>query len=377
MTPEGSLLLYGVFRELVRNQVGLGVADYLDALRALQVQIQRDEAQQFVGRDSLRRLCHVMWARSPEEVRLIDRIFSSIMPPAAEELQSVELLLAAVVPPPVGPATPGVQGPGRGDPVAGPAGELESAVAGPQPEVAVSFDPVSQGGGVPLPYPVFPARLAETFVLQPQRVMSPRALAVLWRRYRRMARTGPRTELDVEATIAEQARRGIVHMPVLRPGRTNTARLLILADASPSMSAWRPFLDTLAASVTLSGLQAVRLLYFANVPRRSLFETPGFAGAVAARKVYEQFAGSALLMVSDCGAARGFLNRSRVAHTRTFLAAANRQMRSVVWINPLPVTRWGGTTTEAVASGGTTVFLPLDHVAMIRAVDILRGARTH
>jgi uncharacterized protein with von Willebrand factor type A (vWA) domain len=93
--------------------------------------------------------------------------------------------------------------------------------------------------------------------------------------------------------------------------------------------------------------------------------------------VYEQFAGGALLVVSDCGAARGFLNRSRAAQVRVFLEAANRQMRRVVWINPMPADRWRGTTADAAAAGRTTVFLPLNQVAMIRAVDILRGARTH
>jgi uncharacterized protein len=377
MRQEGALLLYGVFRELVRNQVLLGVTDYLDALRALRVQIGREGAQRFVGRESLRRLCHVMWARSPEEMRLIDRIFASIAPPGPDELQSVGSLLDAVVPPPTGPATTTAWDSSTGTRTGvAPAADLGAEPSeGPQ-EVAVSFESVSHGGGVPLPYPVLPAPQAEVFVLQPQTVMSPRALAVLWRRYRRMVRTGPRTELDLDATIAEQSRRGIVHVPVMRPARVNTAKLLILADASASMTAWRPFLDALAASVALSRLQAVRLLYFANVPRRVLFESPGLTGGVAAQKVHEQFAGGALLVVSDGGAARGFLNRSRVEHTRRFLAAANHKMRSVVWVNPMPAARWRGTTADAVVNGSRTVFLPLNQVAMIRAVDILRGART-
>jgi uncharacterized protein with von Willebrand factor type A (vWA) domain len=377
MTREGPLLLHGVFRELVRNQLPLGVSDYLDALRALQVQLGRETAPPSLGRESLRRLCHVMWARSPGEVRLIDRIFSSIPPPGDDEISAVQPLIEGAVPSLTPLARPGTDSRDAGDPDRAPAVGRGAQAAAGQQEVAVSFEPVAQGGGVALPHPVVSARGAETFVMQPQTVMSPRALAVLWRRYRRMVRTGPRTELDVDATVKEKSRRGILHQPVMRSPRTNTARLLILADASPSMSAWRPFLEALATSLTLSRLPAVRLLYFANVPRRSLFASPDLTGAVAAQKVYDAFADAALLFVSDGGAARGFLNRSRVEQTRRFLSAANRQMRSVVWINPMPPGRWRGTTAEASASGTTTVVLPLTQPAMIRAVDILRGARTH
>ena len=375
MTAGHSLLLYGVFRELVSHRVSLGVTDYLDAVRALQTQMQREDATRFVGREHIRRLCHVMWARSPDEVRLIDRVIDSIAPPDADDVTSLARVIDGATPPPPA-ATPRAPG-ATGDQIG------ESTIAGrddagddSDAHVGVSFEPIAQGGGVALPYPVLPRDGGETFVLQPQTVMSPRALAVLWRRYRRMMRSGPRTELDFDATMGEYAKHGLVHRPVLRPGRANTARLLILADASPSMSAWRPFLDALAKSVALSRLHAVRLLYFANVPRRLLYESVDLGDAVPARATYEQFAGSALLVVSDCGAARGLLNRARVDQTRTFLADANRRMRSVVWINPMPDARWPGTTADAVASGNTTAFLPLAHAALIRAIDILRGART-
>jgi uncharacterized protein with von Willebrand factor type A (vWA) domain len=205
--------------------------------------------------------------------------------------------------------------------------------------------------------------------------MSARALAVLWRRYRRMVRAGPRTELDLDGTAAEQVRRGVLDRPVLRPRRVNRAKLVILADASPSMSAWGPFLDELATSVVISRMQSIRLLYFANVPRRSVFASSALTAATPVQKVLDSCGGGGLMVISDAGAARGYLNRARVTATQKFLAAANRRTRAIVWINPTPESRWGGTTAEAIAVGAGATFLPLDHSSMIRCVDILRGAK--
>jgi uncharacterized protein with von Willebrand factor type A (vWA) domain len=374
MSAEEPLLLYGVFRELVHNRVPLGVTDYLDAVRALEWQIHRDDPSRFGRRDGLRRLCHVLWARSPDEIRLIDRIFENIPVPTWDELEEIAPTLDATAPSTDRRASGG--GAARSAQGAVPGRRSSDVTDVETGELPVSFEAVSDAGGVLLPYPVLPAASSETFVMQPQTVMSARALAVLWRRYRRMVRTGARTELDVEATTGEWIRRGLIDRPILRPRRANTAKLLILADASPSMSAWDPFLETLGTSIALSRLQSARLLFFVNVPRQSLFESPALTGGVSAKKAYERHAGAGLLVISDAGAARGFLNRPRATQTRKFLDEANRLMRAVVWINPMPSSRWQGTTAEAIATESRTAFLPLDYSSMIRAVDILRGAKS-
>jgi uncharacterized protein with von Willebrand factor type A (vWA) domain len=155
----------------------------------------------------------------------------------------------------------------------------------------------------------------------------------------------------------------------------NTARLLILADASPSMAPWRPFLDALAQSLHLSRVQGAELWYFVNVPRRSLFATPALTDAKPAKDVFGRYAGGAMLVVGDAGASRGFLNRTRVAQSRSFLAEANRRMRSVVWVNPMPPARWEDTSAAALAAAGGATFLSLDFASMIRGVDVLRGVK--
>jgi hypothetical protein len=116
-------------------------------------------------------------------------------------------------------------------------------------------------------------------------------------------------------------------------------------------------------------------LYFTNVPRQSFFTSPALTTAVPARKVFDQHGNSGLLVVSDAGAARGFLNPARVRHTQQFLKDANRRTRSIVWVNPMPESRWAETTAEAVATESGVAFLPLSDASMLRAIDILRGAK--
>jgi uncharacterized protein with von Willebrand factor type A (vWA) domain len=141
------------------------------------------------------------------------------------------------------------------------------------------------------------------------------------------------------------------------------------------MSAWGPFLDALTASIALSRLTSARLLFFANVPRRSLFTSPALADGTPAQAIYQKYAGAGLLVISDAGAARGFLNRSRVEQTQRFLADANKRTRAIVWMNPMPKDRWAGTTAQAITAGAGATFLPLDYASLLRGVDILRGAK--
>jgi uncharacterized protein with von Willebrand factor type A (vWA) domain len=369
MTAGGDLLLYGVFRKLVEYNVPLGVSDYLDAIRALDMQVRDRLIERATERDALRRVCHVLWARSAEEARLIDAIFESIPPPPADELQAFDDLLrrrSADAP--------------AGDARRTETAERRRARAGDeQPasaqDIGVEIQAAGAAGGVPLPYPVLPPSSREAYVTEPQTVVSARALAVLWRRYRRMIRRGPATELDVAGTVAACCRMGTITRPVLRPGRVNRAKLLILADVSPSMAPWRPFLDAVARSLALSRLHDAAILYFANVPGKSLFGSPMLADATPSRKVFEAFAGAGLLVFGDAGAVRGYVHRQRVSRTTAFLDEARRRSRAVVWVNPMPAARWKGTSAEAIASSRGATFLPLELTSLIRAVDILRGVK--
>jgi uncharacterized protein with von Willebrand factor type A (vWA) domain len=139
--------------------------------------------------------------------------------------------------------------------------------------------------------------------------------------------------------------------PVCRPRRANSARLLVLADASASMDPWRPFLATLADSLRLGRLASAELRYFSNLPRRQLFADADLSDPQPRDEVLRRHAGAGLLVVSDAGSARGYLNRRRALQTAAFLAEAASVFPAIVWLNPMPRTRWAGTTAALVAAG--------------------------
>ncbi|WP_374499096.1 hypothetical protein, partial [Zoogloea sp.] len=237
----------------------------------------------------------------------------------------------------------------------------------------ISFSSVQEGTGLPVPrLPLSPA-LGEDYVLHPQALIKPRDLTVLWRRYRRGTRGGPRTELDIDATVEERCRRGLLLRPACRPRRSNAARLLILADTSPSMDPWRPFLASLAESLPFGRLARAETGYFSNLPRRQLYARPDLRDPQPLGDVLRRFNGAGLLIVSDAGSARGYLNRRRATQTADLLDELLTHCPAIVWLNPMPRARWAGTTAEHIAANTRMPMLPLDATHLLRAIDILRG----
>lgn len=357
--PSLQPLLLGLFRELVANQVPLGVRDYLDGVRALQFGFgQRD-------RHCLCNLAQALWARSDEERRLIARYLSAIPLPPAELIAALEVQ---------------TQVNDSDSPKGSPSGRSDMSFAGtaagsPQPRARarVSFSGAREGDGLPLPRLTAEPVIAENYILHPHVLISPRNLAVLWRRFRRTTRRGPRTELDITSTIRERCRWGLLQQPVYRPLRSNCVRLLILADTSPSMIPWLPFVAGLDESLQLGLFANAEVLYFSNLPRKQLYATPELTDPQPRDEVLQRFIGGSLLVISDAGSARGYLNRRRVVQTGNFLAEAARLFRSVVWLNPMPRPRWAGTTAGLLAGSPFCSTVPLDTFYLPRVIDILRG----
>ena len=94
------------------------------------------------------------------------------------------------------------------------------------------------------------------------------------------------------------------------------------------------------------------------------------AGDVA---LYTRHPTGALLIVSDAGAARGRINRRRVAASRRFIAEAQNTWSPVAWINPMPKARWTSSASSAIAGIPGVQMSELTDDGLIAAVDFLRG----
>jgi uncharacterized protein with von Willebrand factor type A (vWA) domain len=245
-------------------------------------------------------------------------------------------------------------------------------------------------------------------ILSPRYIVSYRQVAQAWRRLRRFERQGPKTELDIQATIDLRCRSGTVSPLVLRPIRRNVVRLLLLVDRRVSMVPFHQFTDNaVCKAIRESGRFAqVSTFYFHDTPtgkrgqentallRRlserlfpplapvlgeiqrlrngSLYQDPGLLKPLPLEETLSiHGAGATVVIVSDAGAARGNHDTIRLFDTLAFLKTLYAHSRQVVWLNPLPQSRWQG-SSAAQLSRFVPMF-PVDRDGLYQAVNVLRG----
>lgn len=349
------LAMEGLFLHLVKRGFRLSVRDLQNGLRALEA------GYGVCDREDLHWLCEALWARSEEEVQLLHLLFREFPRPKFAEVAALTGRPESVEPAKDTRAS-GESGASRKD----------------GPVLLPQFVPVT-GSGAGLPIAKV-AAAAEPFILTQRPAVTPRTLIVVWRRYRRPQRSGPPVELDLDATVKEQARRCILTEPVMLPAQRNQARLTVLVDASPSMSPWRNLHPILAESLREGRLAYEALYYFHNVPEEEWFETDSLNQPVSMKALTEGIdtgqARNPLLLVSDAGAARGYFDLERVQATAEFLDRIAGLWQPVAWVNPMPRRRWTGTTAEQIARLKGLSMVDLSEDGWTQAIDILRGQRT-
>jgi uncharacterized protein len=357
MTAVPSLPLEGLYLHLVRSGFPLSVRDFEDALLALRA------GHGLHRRDELRRLCKALWARTEPELAQIDRLFEHFPWPSAEEIRKATGRATGELERSSGPDPEGL---GRALPP-------DSSSASPRP--ALAFVAPDQSG-IGLPRARVPALPDESYVMSPRPAIPLRSLIVALRRYRLAQRSGPRTEIDIPATITEQCRRGTLIEPVLLPARRNQARLLVLVDASPSMTPWRHMHRLLREALERSQLASTGLYFFDNVPADDLYEQDSLTRPLPLKSGIERYADHALLVVGDAGAVRGASSRERIARTRAFVERVRPTWREIAWLNPMPRKRWMGTSAGRVERLQGVAMTELTDDGLTFAVDYLRGKRT-
>jgi hypothetical protein len=241
-------------------------------------------------------------------------------------------------------------------------------------------------------------------VLVPQYPLTAREVAQAWRHLRRPVRSGPAVELDVEATIAARARRGVATPPVLVPRRRNAVRLLMLIDRQGSMTPFHGYVDYVVGAIRHAArIDDVQAVYFHDLPgstagKRALDEMPNpfrpdldevlsLIEPVRDGRVYDEpnlttprpleevFAGitatTAVLVVSDAGAARRQLDIGRLAGAIALVKALRTGSAGVAWLNPVPREQWARTTAGQLARH--VPMFPFTRQGLYQAVDTLRG----
>lgn len=345
----------------------LGVRDYRDALKALRA------GYGFGSRKRLHDLLDTLWARTEEESRQLDRAFRRIPRPTDEEAErELERLTGR---PRQEPRDDAANARSRDAAAADAARAQDEGQREPAPLPRFESPTRGERTDTGLPRADARPRDEETFILEPRPLVPLRSLVIIWRRYRAAMRAGPKVDLDVAATVAEQCRRGYLAEPVLVPARRNQARLVLLIDVSPSMQPWEEFSQTLVESLKQGRLGRDAVYYFHNSPHARLYGSATLSDPFTLEEALQRHESSTLMLVGDAGAARGARNAARAEETAAFWKAVRERWHPAVWMNPMPRARWAGTTAEAVSRLPGLTMLELSEERLVTAVDVLRGLR--
>ncbi|MEH2419835.1 MAG: hypothetical protein V7K48_02475, partial [Nostoc sp.] len=206
--------------------------------------------------------------------------------------------------------------------------------------------------------------------------MTGRQMKQSWRYLRRFIREGPSIELDVEATVEQMSRQGMLLHPVFKPRRVNRNELLLLVDQDGSMAPFHSLSERLAETAIHGGrLGKAGIYYFHNCPSQHLYHDSYHQVAEpisdVLAKLHPEYA--EILIFSDAGAARGTFNRERLDLTTEFLDQLRQKLRHIAWLNPLPRDRWTGTAGEVAK---IVPMFELSRQGLTQAIDVLRGKPT-
>jgi uncharacterized protein with von Willebrand factor type A (vWA) domain len=381
-----------IVAQLRRRRVQVGIADVQAVRLALRAGFG------LASRDELRELCVHLWAKSPAEAEVVRAAFANL---AGADLLAEWGSAGTAEPAPGTPDSLPRPGLGEADGEAGSA-SADAIEMGTEAGAKTGFvwqlnHDLDLGG-------LRTGAVDHGLVLVPQYPMTSREVAQAWRHLRRPVRSGPAVELDIDATVAERARRGVATPPVLVPRRRNAVRLLMLIDRQGSMTPFHGYVDYVVGAIRDAGrIDDVQTVYFHDVPgsladKAALEEMPDpfrpdlddvlalieplrdgrmydDVGLTVPRPLDRLLAGltsaTAVLVISDAGAARRQFDIARLADTIALVKALRAGSAGVAWLNPVPRDRWPRTTAVQVARH--VPMFPFTRQGLYQAVDALRG----
>ncbi len=183
-----------------------------------------------------------------------------------------------------------------------------------------------------------------------------RTIRLALRRLRRFARTGAAEELDLDGTIRETARHGMLDLR-LRPERRNAVKVLLFLDVGGSMD-WHVELAEQLFSAARSEFKHFEHFYFHNClyekvwkenPRRHTEATPLLDVIRTYPSDYRVvFVGDAAMSPYEIAMAGGSVEHWNEEAGKVWLNRVLDHFPKVAWLNPVPQAQWGYTQSNAM-----------------------------
>jgi uncharacterized protein len=341
------------FTRLRERGFKLGMGELLSALRVVEDGRVADDEQ-------LKRVARMLWCHSQSELA------------AFEQSWETEPPLPVDPPPPYVPPrgpdtkedTSDKQPTGMGSslkPPSAPAPELEPKSS--QYTSSLQVDAL----------PVWAPLVRSSGSIQADWPIPRRTMAQAWRQLSRRPHAVARDVLDIKATVDQTARQGFFLSPVYTPEQGNDTDLLLLVDRGGSMVPFHRFAHELVATAHEEGhFRRLSALYFHNVPSERAYRDPYVTMPVVLDRVLADCTPeTAVLVISDAGAARGHRRLERVRATALFLSRVKQRTSLIAWLNPMPQGRWPGTSAQIIAH--MAPMFPMHPDGMFDAINTMRG----
>lgn len=368
MTTEVDLPFYELFDELRRAGFRLGICDYTLLMQALATDIYSLEPE------SIKQLLNTLWVKTRSQKQQFEAIFERTVssPKLAAAVENSHSSKS------VTPELPTAQPKSTSTPGSTPreskqkyfffpataqsavstsvdeSGDVVKAIKTSQQDL-VSFAPMGKSGEY-LP------------VSRQQMVQG-------WYELRRSIRMGTRRELDVDATIEQTKRQGKLVVPVMKPRRLKYSSLLLLIDQRGSMQPFQVLSRLLVATAEQTGcLNSQSCYYFHNYPQDELYGDSQFNSEIPVAEVLSGLSSqhTVVLIFSDAGAARGDYTQRRIDQTGLFLERLKPEVKTIVWLNPVPESAWLETTAEHIAKFQNIQMLSADSQGFQMAIEVLQ-----
>jgi len=391
--------MWKLFSQLRRHQFPLGSEDYAAMQQALLAGFGWE------SREALQDLCCALWAKSKRDEEVVIALFGQVchqtnitpweltlnlaLPSGYESIDVVDTPSNTPIKPEQKIDTP-IETSANIETFPESSAPKTMSVKGILPPLDIDWREVKN-------YP-------EThFIFVSQYPLSYREIAQAFRRLRLPMREGPAIELDLEATLKQRTELGVVGPITLRPRRRNVSRLLLLIDWTGSMTPFHGFIKEICTAIRQSGnLRHVAIYYFHDVPVEGadttlltrlpaeLFPTldaiqadiqPLKGGFVYADPEFQQLCSldevlynhatkASVIFISDGGAARGQYDLYRLLDTVAFLKRLRQFTTRYVWLNPLMLEEWAGSTAAQIAR--YIPMRPLNRLGLEQVVKQLR-----
>ena len=187
--------------------------------------------------------------------------------------------------------------------------------------------------------------------LDQDRELGTRNLKVALRRLRRFAREGLADELDLDATIADTARRGWLDV-AMRPTRRNAVKLLLFLDVGGSMDPFIEQVEELFSAATAE-FRHLEFFYFHNCIYEGVWRDNRrrFAEQISTAELLRTYGPDyRLVIVGDAAMSPyeivqpgGSVEHHNEEAGAVWLQRLTAQWRAAAWINPAPQAHWDWT----------------------------------